>query len=142
MFCSKVKNKVKSLLGQFDTFVDTHIEVALQITTAMKGLLTSPVADVITALIPGSLDNTIKDKMVTALTKAVEALNIAEQCKQYTDPNEKLKCFVQQLQLRDPSLQDALLLKLASLLTSQLDGQRLKQNLYDLYTQAKYTAGK
>jgi hypothetical protein len=72
----------------------------------------------------------------------VEALTIVETCKQYTDTNEKLKCFVTQLQQRDPQLQDAILQKLASLLACQLDGQRLKQSLYDLFTQAKYSSSK
>src|SRR4051812_26717889 len=122
MFCTKMKNKLRSLLSQFDGFIDGHIDTALKITSGLKRLLSSPVADVVTALIPGNIDNAIKDKLITALNKAVEALNIAEQCRQYSDVNEKLKCFIEQLQLRDPQLQDAVLLKLASLLTSQLDG--------------------
>jgi flagellar basal body-associated protein FliL len=49
---------------------------------------------------------------------------------------------VQQIKQRDPQLQDAILQKLASLLAGELDGNKLKQALYDLYTQAKYTTAK
>jgi hypothetical protein len=142
MFCKTIKGKLKALLGDFDHFIDGHIDTALMVTTGIKQALSSPVADLITSLIPGNLDNVIKDRLVSALDKAIDALTIVDQCKQYTNVNDKLKCFISQLQQRDPHLQDALLLKLASLLVSELDGQKLKQTLYDLYTQAKYATTK
>ncbi len=142
MFCTKIKNQLKALLRKFDNYVDAHIDTALKVTTALKNILSSPVGDIITAIIPGDIDNTIRAKLVDALGKVTETLAIAESCKDISDVNEKLKCFVTQLNLRDPNLQDAILQKLASLLAGHLDGQRLKQSLYDLYTQAKYAAGK
>ena len=142
MFCTKVKTQLRALLRYFDNYVDTHIEPALKITTSLKNILSSPTADIITAIIPGDIDNTVRQQLIVVLTAALEALTIADTCKQYTDINEKLNCFTQQLKQRDPQLQDAVLQKLASLLTGGLDGQRLKQSVYDLYTQAKYTATK
>ena len=142
MFCTKMKSQIKALLREFDNYVDDHIDMALKITTALKNVLTSPVADVLTAIIPGDIDDTIKQDLITALGKAIDVLTIADNCKQYTDVNALLVCFVQQVQQRDPQLQDAILQKLASLLAGHLDGQRLKQNLYDLYTQGKYAASK
>ena len=129
MFCTSLKNKIRALLRQFDTFIDAHIDTALQITTAIKSILASPVADILTAIIPGDVDSAIRAQLLAALTKAIEALTIADSCKQYTDPADKVKCFITQLQQRDPQLQDAVLQKLASLLTGELDGQRLKQSL-------------
>ena len=142
MLCTKMKGQIKALLRDFDNYVDDHIDTALKITTALKNLLSSPVADVLTAIIPGDIDNTIKEDLVAALGKAIEVLTIADSCKQHTDVNALLACFIQQVQQRDPQLQDAILQKLASLLAGHLDGQRLKQNLYDLYTQGKYAATK
>ena len=142
MLCTKIKSNLKALLRKFDSYVDTHVDTALKVTTALKQILASPVADVITAIIPGDLDEKIKTKLVDGLGKVTAALAIAETCKEITDVNAKLQCFVTQLNLHDPNLQDAILQKLASLLAGHLDGQRLKQSLYDLYTQAKYAAGK
>ena len=142
MFCPKINKQVKSALQQFDSYVDAHVDVALKVSIAIKNLLNSPVADIVTAIIPGELDNTIRVKLVSALDKVVEALTIVDTCKQYTNLNDKLKCFITQLQQRDPQLQDAVLQKLASLLAANLDGQKLKQSLYDLYTQAKYISTK
>jgi hypothetical protein len=142
MFCPKASGKIKSALKQFDQYVDAHIELALQVTTALKKILSSPVTDIITAIIPGNLDDNIRTQLINALNKAIEALTIVDSCRQCTGLDDKLKCFVQQIQQRDPQLQDAILQKLASLLASGLDGQRLKQALYDLYTQAKYVTTK
>ncbi len=142
MFCLKLKGKIRLLLKHLDIYVDGHVTTALQITTQIKNLLASPVTDLLTAIIPGNVDDIIRRQLICALDRAIEALSIADSCKGFTDINDKLKCFVEQLRIREPHLQDALLQKLASLLTSELDGGRLKQSLYDLYTQARYAADK
>jgi hypothetical protein len=142
MFCPTSGSKIKIALKQFDQYVNAHIDTALKVTTAIKNALASPAADIITAIIPGSLDDTIRTQLLNAIIKVVEVLTIADNCKQCTSAEEKLKCFVAQIQQRDPQLQDAILQKLASLLAAELDGQRLKQALYDLYTQAKYVTTK
>ncbi len=139
MILIKLKIKLKSMLQEFDNYVEKHVDTALKITTELKKLLVSPAADILVAIIPSGTDNRIREQLVNALDKGIEALTIAEKCKQFTDTNEKLKCFIQQMQLRDPLLQDAVLQKLASFLAGFLDGFRLKQSLYDLYTQAKYS---
>lgn len=142
MFCTKMKSQIKALLRQFDTYVDANIDTALKVTTELKSILSSPAADIITAIIPGEIDDTIRRQLINGLGKVIEALTIVDSCKQLTDINAKLQCFIQQLEKYDPQLQDAVLQKLASLLAGVLDGQRMKQSLYDLYTQAKYSVTK
>lgn len=142
MFCTKIKSSIKTLLRKFDNYVDAHIETALKLTSALKDIIASPVGDIVTVIIPGDLDNRIRMQLIDALDKSIASLSIIESCKQQTELNEKLKCFVAQLQEHEPHLQEAILHKLASLVAGHLDGARLEQNLYDLYTQAKYSAGK
>lgn len=142
MLCPKASGKMRSALKQFDQYVDAHIETALRLTTALRNILSSPVTDIVTAIIPGDLDDKIRTQLLNATVKAVEVLTIADSCKRCSTVEEKLYCFIDQLRQRDPQLQDAILQKLASLLASQLDGERLKQALYDLYTQAKYVSNK
>ncbi len=142
MFCPTMKNKYRTLLQQFDAYVDQHVDTALAITATLKNLLASPVADMITAIIPGQADDHVKELLIAGLQNAIEVLSIADTCKLHTDMNDKLKCFMLQLGQREPQLQETILQKLASLLTAHLDGQRLRQHFYDLFTQAKYTAGK
>ncbi len=142
MLFKKIKKQFKQVLQSFDSYVEEHIGTALKVTTQLKRILSSPTADIITAIIPGNVDNVLQTQIVAALGKAIEALSIAEYCKNCRDVNEQLKCFTEQLRKYDPNMQDAILQKLASLLTSHLDGKRLKQSLYDLYTQAEYAAKK
>lgn len=142
MFCDKIKPKVRVMLKQFDTYVDSHVDMALKVTAAIKAALDSPLAGILVAVIPGDLDNTLRTQLSAALQKALEALAIVNDCKQYTALDDKLQCFASEIKQRDPQLQDAILQKLASLMAGELDGQRLKQNLYDLFTQVKYSAGK
>ncbi len=133
---------MKALLGEFDNYVNDHIDIALSVTTELKKALSSPVADLLVALIPGDLDSLIRERLVKGLDIAVKALTVAENCKQCTTTEDSLRCFVGQLKQLDPNLQDAVLQKLASLLSFHMDGQRMKQHMYDLYTQAKYALGK
>lgn len=142
MFCIQIKSKLKGLLREFDKYVDAHIDTALKITTNLKKILASPIADVITAIIPGNVDDLLREQLIQLLDKAIGALAIADYCRQHDDERTRLDCFIQHLSHRDPQMQDALLQKLASLLAGALDGNRLKQSLYDLYTQAKYAATK
>ena len=131
---------MRKLLRQFDSYIDANIDTAIQVTNTLKAVLSSPVTDLVTAIIPGEVDDMLKVQLLKALEKAVQALLIADSCKQYSTLNEKLACFAQQLNQRDPQLRDAVLLKLASLLAGFLDSQRFKQHVYDLYTQVKYSA--
>jgi len=140
--CKKLKEKVKNLYREFDDYLNANIDTALKVTTALRKVLASPVADILTAIIPGELDDMIRARLVDALGKAITALTILEHCKGSMEIDEKLKCFYEQLNNLDPNLQDAVLHKLASLMVCYLDGQRYKQSKYDLCTQAKYTVTK
>ncbi len=142
MFCSKINAHIRQLLRQFDNLLESNIDTALQITTQLKALLSSSVADLLTELIPGNIDDIIRKQLIYALDRSIEALAIANTCKDFKNINDKLKCFAMQLSAKEPHMQDAILQKLASLLAGELDGKRLKQNIYDLYTQAKYTTAK
>lgn len=140
MFCNKVRARIKRILQQFDEYLDEHIDTALYVTTALKKFLSSPAGDIITALIPGNLDNVIRQHLLAALENAIDTLQITDKCRKHEDIADKLLCLAEELRQRSPELRDALLHRLASLVAGELDGQRLKQSLYDLYTQAKYTA--
>ena len=142
MFCKNFKTKIKALINQFNRFVNANVETALKVSSSLKSILDSLPAQILTAIIPGDVDEAVRVKIVAALEKIVPALSIVDACKQYNDLEDKLKCFAEQLNKIAPELRDAILSKLAALLASELDDQRLAQNLYDLYTQGKYSTSK
>ena len=139
MFGNKIKGQIKDLLQQFDKAVEGHIDTALQITTRIKAMLNSTQGDLLLTIVAG-LEN--KEIVKAGLNEILGALTSANECKQCNELGAKLSCFIQQLKQYDPKLQDALLQKLASQLTGYLDGGRMKQVIYDLFTQAKYSATK
>jgi hypothetical protein len=142
MFCTKMRQRIRHVMQQFDAYVDAHAETALQITTALKHALESPVADMVTLLIPGTADDALKQHLQQALVRVTDTLLVLSKCSKEHDMNKKLQCLAGELLRQTPEVRDALLHKMASLLTGELDGNRLKQRLYDLYVQAKYTSMK
>ena len=141
-FCRKTGSKIKQVLQQFDSFIERHSEEALQVTKIIKAALESPVADLLEAIIPGDADTIFKNKLLQALEIGVDALSIVNTCRQETNLETKLNCFVNGLKTVSPDLQDAVFQKLQSILLRELDGNTRKQNVYDLFSQAAYSNSK
>lgn len=141
-FCKSANKKIKELLKEFDSYIIAHIDTALKITTAIQKALKSPGAIIATALIPGDIDNTARQELIKILQIVVPTLSIVDTCKGQTTFQSLMQCFVLNLKKQDPELQQAILQKLAALITNKLDNSKLDQNLYDLFVQAQYSIKK
>jgi len=141
-FCKSIKPEVKKILTFLDEEILGHIDVALKVTTAIQKFLISPVSDIVTALIPGQIDDTIKAKLIPILQTVVPTLAIMDSCKTKTTFEQQLSCFITNLKAQDPDLQQAILNKMAALITAKLHDQKLAQNIYDLLTQAIFSTKK
>ncbi|TAN18825.1 MAG: hypothetical protein EPN37_04495 [Chitinophagaceae bacterium] len=141
-FCQQFKGEVKQLIKQFDGYVETHVDIALQVTTKLKAILNSPITGIVTAIIPGNLDNVIRAKLIQGLGYSIDALNIVDECKNQGTIEQKVQCFAAALVKEHPDMQDAILQKLAALLARFLGGNTTKQNIYDLFVQAKFSVAK
>lgn len=126
-----------ALLRHFDKLLNDNLDIALKIADSVRGFITSPVADLLGTLLPPATENVLRQKISSALDAVIQALTIAEECKQCTDTAARLACFIRQLQQYDPELQNTFLVKFAALLAANLDDNRLKQQFYDLFAQAK-----
>ena len=141
-FCKKAGQKIKQVLKQFDSFIALHAEEALRVTKIIKAALESPLADLLEAIIPGDADTIFKNKVLQALETGIDTLSIVNTCSKEPNLEAKLICFVTALKNVTPDLQDAVLQKLQSILLRELDGNTKKQNVYDLFSQAKYSESK
>jgi hypothetical protein len=141
-FCNTVRAKVKAILRQFDQYIQDHVETALKVTPALKNFLASPAGDVLTAIIPTDIDSVIRSKILIALNEVIPALTIINDCKKSPHLDDKMRCFIQQFKTMDPDMRDAVLQKFAALLTRELHGCKLAQNVYDLFVQASYSIKK
>src|SRR6185312_6911483 len=81
---------IKRLLAGLPAILKKAVGVGVTITNAIKNFddKNPSVADILTAIIPGTLDDTIKDKLRAALPKIVVELRLVQATEGLTDPNE------------------------------------------------------
>lgn len=141
-FCDKFRARVKKALKGFDAFIDKYTGIALAVTTNIKKAINSPVADVLAAIIPGTVDDKILAKARQALEISVDALGIYAECDKRETLEEKIQCLINAIRLLPKDAQNAVLIKLAARMTAEMDDNRYAQHMYDLYTQGAYSSSK
>lgn len=75
------------------------LPIVIAATNQWKVFIDSPVADLITALIPSNIDDTIKEKMREKLPGVILKLQLAQVTTGIEDPNEQLKAILDVLKL-------------------------------------------
>ena len=90
-FLNKVVAFLKSIFENFDTFVHDHVTPSIELTQKLINILESPVANLITALIPGDADDKLKDLVLIYLHKAIDALHISADI--VNEPNWTIKLY-------------------------------------------------
>jgi hypothetical protein len=143
-FLSKIWAGIKSLFEGLPAELKTAIHIGVMVTQNIKAFVDSPAADVLTALIPGDLDDAIKnlvrDKLPTILTE----LRLADNCAGLTEPAEITKCAIKILQGLGGDVQSAFLHNL-SIMVAQVaaDGKLTWSDgvyLLEWYYQHQYKA--
>lgn len=97
-FFKQLWQGIKRIFDKLPKEFKTAIHVGVTVVDAMKNFVDSGVADVITSIIPGDLDDKIKDALRKYLPKIVTEMKLAEQCSELTDPNEIVACAIKTLQ--------------------------------------------
>lgn len=142
MFCKGFWGKTRKFFNRLDKTILEYSEMALSITTSLKSILGNDLAVIATAIIPGDIDELIRTRLLKALDKTISALTIIEACKDFATIDERLTCFAEQMRKLNPELQEALLIKMASLITADLHGGQLPRSDYDTILQVKFKAEK
>ncbi len=142
MFCNKFGNKIRDVYKKFDNAVKESVETSIAITANLKQLLNGNIVNVLTMVIPGTWDDEVINKAKQALEFAVDKLQLTNKCLEKPTLAEKIACFAFELKGQSPLMQQAVLHKLASLMASQLDGNRFSRSDYDSYVQGIYSANK
>jgi hypothetical protein len=94
----KIWSGIKKAFDGLKPEFKNAIHVGVTIVDKMKSFTESPVAGVITALIPGDLDDKIKEKLREYLPKILIEMKLADSCTGLSDPNEIVACAVKTLQ--------------------------------------------
>ncbi|MBS1519623.1 MAG: hypothetical protein JST50_01400 [Bacteroidetes bacterium] len=118
-FLSKIWNQIKALFDGIPAELKTAIHIGVEVTEGIKTFVDSPAADILTAIIPGDIDDEVKNWLRAKLPAILTELKLADSCGQLTDPSEITKCAVQVLQGLDGDVKSAFLHNL-SILVAQV----------------------
>lgn len=97
-FFSRLWDHVKALFGGLPKDLKVAIHIGVSVVEGMKTVVDSPVADVITAIIPGDIDDKIKDVLRAKIPTILTEMKLADSCSGLTDPNEITACAIKVLQ--------------------------------------------
>lgn len=118
-FLSKIWAEIKALFDGIPSELKTAIHIGVIITENIKNFVDSPAADVLTAIIPGDIDDKIKNWLRAKLPAILTELKLADSCSGLTDPSAITACAVKVLQGLDKDIQSSFLHSL-SVLVSQV----------------------
>jgi hypothetical protein len=96
-FLSRIWKQIKAVFEHIPADVKTAIHIGVQVTENIKLFIESPVADVLTTIIPGDVDDKIKALLRAKLPEIVLQLKLADSCMQ-SAPNEVMQCALATLQ--------------------------------------------
>ena len=142
-------NRILAELGLFGQQLKKllpKLDAAKAMVAGLSAVLKNPVVDSIAGVVLGPnvlaafpAAEKILDGIVMDLTigSAIEA-----DVKAAVTLEDKLRVFIADMQKYHVDKQDMFLQKIESLILAGLDDKQLKQNLYDLYAQARYSLGK
>jgi len=97
-FLTKIWAGIESLFDGFPAELKTAIHIGVVVTENIKNFVDSPAADILTAIIPGDIDDEIKDWLRAKLPEILTELKLADSCAGMTDPQQITVCAVKVLQ--------------------------------------------
>lgn len=119
-FVSKIVSTVASLFGALPAELKLAAQVGVTITQTVKSFVDSPAADVITALIPGDIDDKIKTWLRVALPTILTDLKLVAATNGLTDPNDIVTAAVKVIQSMDGDIQSAFLHDIGVLIAQEV----------------------
>jgi hypothetical protein len=142
---SKIWNEIKQLFASIPADLKTAVHVGVLVTENMKKFIDSPAADILTALIPGDIDDKVKYALRDKLPLILSELRLAHECKDINDPIQLTNCAVRTLQSMDDSIKSSFLHTISILITEVVSDGKLSWSdgvyLSEWYYQHKYKAG-
>jgi hypothetical protein len=115
------------------------LHIGITITENIKNFIDSPTVDILTSIIPGTVDDMIKDKLRVSLPIFLTELKLVESSLNLTQPDLIVKAAISVIQTMDKNIKPGILHQL-SILVAQLaadgklswsDGVLLSQWYYE-----------
>ena len=90
----KIFSFLKRLFRNLKTLAQKFVTPSVLVVEALKNAVESPVTPIITALIPGNVDNKIVEGLKKHLPRVLQLLRISEECLKLEAADEILKCAI------------------------------------------------
>ena len=108
-FLTKIWAGIESLFDGFPVEMKAAIHIGVAVTENIKNFVDSPAADILTTIIPGDIDDEIKDWLRAKLPGILAELKLADSCGTLTDPQQITACAVKVLQGLSGDIQSSFL---------------------------------
>jgi hypothetical protein len=104
----KIWARIKVIFAKVDEETKEHLPDVIYVVTNIKNFVDSPGCDFLTAVIPGTLDDTIQKLLKQYLPKLLDVLNKVESIAVIEDNNERAKAIVNSIRMSPDDARDIL----------------------------------
>lgn len=121
----KIFNFLKKLFNKAKFYIQQFVTPAVATVENLKKIIDSPAVDIVTAIIPGNVDNVIVAKIRLYLPKVLVVLRISDECLKLTNPDEIILCAVKKLKDYTPDEKAVAFHSMAALLSHYMSDGKL-----------------
>lgn len=143
-FLNKIWDEIATVFSGIPAEMKTAIHIGVVVTENIKSFVDSPVADILTVLIPGDIDDDIKNCLRAKLPVILTELKLADSCAGLTDPQQITACALKVLQGLDGGIKSAFLHNLSIFVAQIASNGKLTWSdgvaILEWYYQNKYKA--
>ena len=108
-FLNRIWNNIRLLFTNFPTELKSAVSIAITVTDNIKTFVDSPIADILTAIIPGDVDDRIKQLLRGGIPVILTNLKLVDDCGDLKEPQMITNCAVKVLQNMDGEIKSAFL---------------------------------
>ena len=135
-----IGNFLKILFGNTEKWINDNVTPSIQVVNNIKAIVDSPIAMVLTSIIPGQFDDLLRAKLSSGLQIAIDRLTNIYDITNESDEVIKLDKFTQWLKTLTPDTKNAIYKKIASILSRANDiDATVKEHAIDLLVQTTYS---
>jgi hypothetical protein len=116
---------LRKLFAKSKLFAEKYVHPSVDVVNALKQLIDSPVVPLITAIIPGTLDDVIAARVKQLLPEVLKVLGFVEDCIDAKNGDTVLQCAIAKIRLFNETRKDAAWHNIATLLSQYLSDGKL-----------------
>ncbi len=110
-------SSIQSAFDGAESFMDDHIENVIAFMKSVKLVIESPIMDGVVIITPTDIDNQLLPGLRILLARAIDVLEIQQECSSCSTDEEKIACYCRYVQNLSPEMRDAILHKTASIMS-------------------------